>query len=397
MLLTTQENETHPIDDRTAVKRTLGVLNQVGAAIHPQQQVADLKTGEKQLVEIARAFAQEARILVMDEPTASLTNKEISTLFELIRTVKSHGVGVVYISHRLEETYEIADRVVVLRNGRNAGTTTGKAPVAEIVRMMLGREVGERFHKRTVQPGEVILDVRNLSTTKMLRGVSFSVRRGEILGIFGIAGAGQRNLAMALFGLFKTSGGEILMHGREVALDSATDAIAAGLGLLTDNRKQEGLLLQLPIVQNISLSSLGKMTKYGFVQGRAEYALGRYFADAMKIRATSILQRVRFLSGGNQQKVVLARALATRPDVIILNEPTRGVDIGAKVEIYGLMNQLAAEGKGLIMISSELPEVLGMSDRILVLYRGAVVAEFSQAEANQHNLLTYAMGGSLVK
>jgi ribose transport system ATP-binding protein len=385
------------IDDREAVQRTFAVLKKVGAPIHPQQRIAELTTGEKQLVEIARAFAQEARILVMDEPTASLTNKEIATLFELIRTVKSHGVSVIYISHRLEEIFEIGDRVVVLRNGRNAGVTTGQAPIVEIVRMMLGRDVGERFHKLTTQPGEVILEVRDLSTTRMLRNISFSVRQGEILGIFGIAGAGQRDLAMALFGLYKTSGGEISMHGRPVTLDSATDAIASGLGLLTDNRKQEGLLLHLPIVQNISLSSLGRMSRFGFIQEPKEFALGRYFGDALKIRATSILQHVRFLSGGNQQKVVLARALSTKPEVIILNEPTRGVDIGAKVEIYDLMNQLAAEGKGLIMISSELPEVLGMSDRILVLYRGAVVAEYSHTEANQHNLLTYAMGGSLVE
>ncbi|HST03317.1 MAG TPA: sugar ABC transporter ATP-binding protein [Chloroflexia bacterium] len=374
------------------------VLDKLGAPINARKMIFEITTGEKQLVEIARALSQDASVLVMDEPTASLTKKEIDILFHIIRTLKAQGVGIIYISHRLEEIYDIADRVCVLRNGRNAGETSGKAPIAEIVEMMLGREIGEKFHKQEVPVGETILEVRDLSAGAMLRNINLSVKQGEIVGVFGIAGAGQRELALALFGLHKLLSGQILVNGKPARINSPADAIRNKLGLLTENRKIDGLLLELSILHNITLSYLeGKgAAPAGYISDRKEKAFARSFFDKLSVRASSIQQQVKHLSGGNQQKVVLARALSTRPDVIILNEPTRGVDVGAKVEIYDLMSQMVSEGKGLILISSELPEVLGMSDRVLVMYRGSMVAEIPRSEATQQLLLTYAMGGNLV-
>jgi ribose transport system ATP-binding protein len=386
------------LDDAKAADSAQRVLDRLGAEISARETIRNLTTGEKQLVEIARALSQDAEILVMDEPTASLTKKEIDVLFQIIRTLKTQGASVIYISHRLEEIYEIADRVTVLRNGKNAGETSGQAPISEIVEMMLGREIGEKFHKKQVVLGETVLEVKGLSTPHMLRDVNLYVRQGEILGVFGIAGAGQRELALALFGLQRLSAGEILVRGKRARINSPAEAIRSGLGLLTENRKIDGLILEESILHNITLSYLnGKgVMPGGYISGRKERSFGRTFFDKLSVRAASIEQRVKFLSGGNQQKVVLARALSTKPDVIILNEPTRGVDVGAKVEIYDLMSNLVSEGKGLVLISSELPEVLGMSDRIMVIYRGTMVAEVPRGEATQQILLTYAMGGSLV-
>ena len=386
------------LDDSKHTALARRVLERLGAEFHPKRKIVELTTGEKQLVEIARALSQDAAVLVMDEPTASLTRKEIDSLFEIIRTLKSQGVSIIYISHRLEEIYEIADRVSVLRNGRNAGETSGKAPIPQIVEMMLGREIGEKFHKKQVALGETVLEVRNLSTESMLRDVNLSVRQGEILGIFGIAGAGQRELALSLFGLQRVTAGEILVNGKIARIHSPSDAMHNGLGLLTENRKVDGLILELPILENITLSYLNEkgVTPGGYISDHKERSFARAFFDKLNIRASSIDQKVKFLSGGNQQKVVFARALSMKPRVVILNEPTRGVDVGAKVEIYDLMSQMVAEGKGLILISSELPEVLGMSDRVLVMYRGTIAAEVPRSEATQQVLLTYAMGGNLV-
>lgn len=386
------------LNDRAALIGAQRVLDRLNTHIRPGQMISELTTGEKQLVEIARALSQNAQVLVMDEPTASLTKREIDVLFDIIRTLQSQGVSIVYISHRLEEIYEIAGRVVVLRNGKNAGEVQGNAPIPTIVGMMLGREIGERFHKRNVPFGDVALQVSDLSTEGMLRNIDLTVRCGEILGIFGIAGAGQRELAMSLFGLVPLKSGKIKINGREVRINNPGKAIKNGLGLLTESRKEDGLLLELSILENITLSHLNMpgVTPMGFISSRKEASFGATFFKKLNIRAPGLKQRVKFLSGGNQQKVVLARSLSTRPAVIILNEPTRGVDVGAKVEIYDLIGQLAEEGKGLIMISSELPEVLGLSDRVLVLYRGSISAELPRSEASQENLLTYAMGGHVV-
>lgn len=383
------------IDDAKAVEESRRHLAKIKANINPRSLIVDLTTGEKQLVEIARALAQDAKVLVMDEPTASLSNNEIGVLFTLIQSLKEQGVGIIYISHRLEEIYEIADSVLVLRNGYEAGETSGRAPVSEIVAMMLGRELGDRFQKPIIQIGEPIFEVQHLSVRDTLRNINLQVNQGEILGIFGIAGAGQRDLALALFGLRPLLSGKFFARGKEVSIRSPADAIAHGLGLLTESRKEDGLVLNLSILDNITLSYLDRIAVGGYIRGAAEKSFGQYFYEKLNIKAVGLNQKVRFLSGGNQQKVVLARALSTSPDVIILNEPTRGVDVGSKVEIYQLMNQQILEAKGLILISSELPEILGMSDRILVLYHGTFVAEFSAEEATQEKLLTYAMGGTV--
>lgn len=386
------------VDESTMIAGAKAALARLDANLEPSRRIAQLTTAEKQLVEIARALSLNARVLVMDEPTASLSRKEIATLFGIVDSLKRQGVSTIYISHRLEEISEVADRVAVLRNGRNAGETSSRAPVTELVEMMLGRQVDQQPARLASARGDSVLKVRDLSTARVLRNVSLELRRGEVLGVFGIAGAGQSELADALFGLTHVTTGTVEVDGQVVDNRSPSKAIANGLGLLTDDRKATGLLLDLSVLQNISLSALSRLSRIGVVASRRERSLGASFRDRLRIRTRSLDHQVKFLSGGNQQKVVLARALATKPRIVILNEPTRGVDVGSKREIYELMNQLTESGTAFLMISSELAEVSAMSDRVIVMYRGAVAAEFTRQEATQGNLLAYAMGeGQLVR
>jgi ABC-type sugar transport system ATPase subunit len=327
-------------------------------------------------VEIARALARDARIIVMDEPTAALTSAETDRLFAIIRDLAGRGIAVIHISHRLDEIFAIADRVVVLRDGRNVGVR----PVAglgrgELIGMMVGRELAEEYPRRSLPPGAVRLAVRGLRRGRAVRDVSFSVRGGEILALAGLVGAGRTETLRLVFGADRRDAGEITLDGRPLAIRSPRDAIAAGIGLLTEDRKLEGLVLGRSVLENFSLASLDRLSRAGFVDGGRERAAFDRHAGQLRIRVPHAGERVGNLSGGNQQKVVLARWLQRDCEVLLFDEPTRGIDVGARQEIYILMNDLAARGKAVVMVSSDLPEVLGMADRILVMHDGRVTGE----------------------
>ncbi len=352
-----------------------------------------LTTAQQQLVEIAKALAFQARIIVMDEPSAALTSHEVSRLFAIIEELKRQGIGVVYISHRLDEIFTVADRVTVLRDGLNVG----ERPIAQVTRqelieLMVGRELSDEFPKRATTIGPPRLEVTGLRRGRAVRDVSLSVRRGEILALTGLVGAGRTETVRLIFGADPREAGEIRLDGRLLAIRSPRDAIAAGIGLLTEDRKLQGLMLGHAVRENFGLPNLNWLTRGGFVMLRRERDEFARYVATLRIKASSGEQRAGTLSGGNQQKVVLAKWLARNCDVLIFDEPTRGIDVGAKYEIYLLMNELAAQGKAILMISSELPEVLGMADRILVLHEGRVTGEIADARgATQEQIMKLAI------
>jgi ribose transport system ATP-binding protein len=374
--------------------RAVGVLSSLGVDIDPRRPVRSLGIAEQQMVEIAKAISLESKILIMDEPTSALTEREINELFARIRALKQSGVSIIYISHRLEEIFSIGDRVTVLRDGKQVGTRlTGEATMPALIKMMVDRELTQQFPKAYAPRGEEILRVEGLNRAGVLRNVSFSLYRGEVLGIAGLLGSGRTELARAIFGADPVDSGRVFIRGRLQQARSPRNAINNGLGFLTEDRKAEGLVLALSVKQNVCLPSLERLSRLGFVNRNEEAQLAARYVGDLRIKTTGLDQRVAFLSGGNQQKVVLSKWLACNADVLIFDEPTRGIDVGAKAEIYQLMNQLAASGVGIIMISSELPEVLGMSDRILVMHKGAIKGEFLAGEPTQEDLLHAALGG----
>jgi rhamnose transport system ATP-binding protein len=343
-------------------------------------------------VEIAKAIGAKAKILILDEPTASLTEHEVERLFRVIRALRDGGNGIIYISHRLEEIATIADRVTVLRDGQSIATRDlREVEPAELIRLMVGRDVAAVFPKREVPIGDVVLEVRSLQS-RAIRDVSFSVRRGEILGLAGLVGAGRTELAETLFGLTPVEGGEIRLHGSAVRIQSPPDAIELKIGYLPEDRRQHGVVLEMAIAANMSMASLGAVSRNGLIDGGAERRLARRLVDQLRVKTPSLYAETGSLSGGNQQKVSLARWLAIAPDVMILDEPTQGVDIGSKSEIHQMMVELAARGMAIVMISSELPEILGMSDRIAVMRAGRIAGELSRAEATQERVLALALG-----
>jgi ribose transport system ATP-binding protein len=358
--------------------------------------VRRLSTAQKQMVEIARALSWRPRLLILDERTSSLTQAEIGELFHILRALKADGVAILYISHRLEELGEIADRVSVLRDGRYVAArdvrTTG---IPELIRMMVGRGVDQQFPKVEIEPGPEVLRVEGLTRRGAFADVSFRVRAGEIVGMAGLVGAGRSETARVIFGADRRDAGQVFVEGRPVAIDSPDDAIAAGVALLPEDRKSQGLVLALPVRQNMSLATLGRFARFGIVRQRAREAMARRFVNDLRIRTPSTGFRARNLSGGNQQKVVLGKWLASEPKVLIFDEPTRGIDVGAKVEVYGLMNQLAQRGAGILLISSELPEVLGMSDRVLVMHEGRLAADLPRAEATPERVIALASGEAM--
>jgi len=382
---------------------TQRILDSLELPLDARRPVAALSVAEQQMVEIAKAVSFQAKLIVMDEPTAALTEHETAKLFGLVRRLKGQGVAVIYISHRLEEVFALADRVVVLRDGRNAGelavrvggATGGDACATDtIVRMMVGRELGEMFRREPVALGEAALEVRGLSrAASRVRDVSLAVRAGEIVSLAGLVGAGRTEIARAIFGVDRPDAGEIRVGGKPAAIRSPRDAIRAGMGLVTENRKEQGLFLMLAVRENMTSAGLDRLSRLDFVRRRAERELVGSMIGQLRIRTPSAEQQVQFLSGGNQQKVVLARWLALKPRVLLLDEPTRGIDVGAKAEVYALMGQLARQGVGVLMVSSELPEVLGMSDRILVVREGTIAGELSRAEATQEGVMRLATGG----
>jgi ribose transport system ATP-binding protein len=370
------------------------VIDQLGVRLNVRIPVNRLSVAQQQMVEIAKATSRNASIIAMDEPSATLTEHELESLFDLIRSLKSRGVSIIYISHRLEEIFQIADRVTVLRDGRLVGTKlVSETNKDEIIRMMVGRELKEKIPKQPAEIKSPALTVSHLSRKGVLNDISFTVHKGEILGIAGLVGAGRTELARAIFGADPIDSGEIWLNGNKVEIRSPRDAIRLGIGLVTEDRKALGLILGMVVRENISLANLDSLTRFGFINRKEEKSVAVRFVEDLMIKTPSIEQQVQNLSGGNQQKVVLAKWLFTQSRVLIFDEPTRGIDVGSKVEIYQLMNRLAANGVAIIMISSELPEILGMSDRILVMHEGRIVGELSREEATQEKIMWLATGG----
>ncbi len=392
------------VDWRRLEQDAAKLLDRLGVKLDPHVPVATLSVAQQQMVEVAKALSSRARILIMDEPTSALTEREAELLFALIRRLKAEGIAIIFISHRLEEIFEIADRITVLRDGRLVATVdAAQTNPSEIVRMMVGRVLEDLFHKEPARIGEVVLEVRGLSRTvsqdgavrRVLDNVSFQVRRGEIVGLAGLVGAGRTEVARAIVGADPIDSGEIWLDGRPVHIRSPQDAIRLGIGFVPEDRKTQALILNMAVRENISLALLGTRG-YGPLHIGEERSLARRLVEALLIRTPSVEQRVVNLSGGNQQKVVIAKWLALSPKVLILDEPTRGIDVAAKAEVHALMSRLAGQGVGILMISSELPEVLSMSDRILVMCEGRITCDLPRAEADQEKVMTCATQRRLV-
>ena len=368
------------------------LCDDMGVKLNPRTPVKELGVAYQQIVEIVKAVSREAKIVIMDEPTAPLSSTEIEVLFSIVGRLKAKGVTVIYISHRLDEVFAICERVSVLRDGRHVITSDTAATSSQaLVSSMVGRRLEDVYPPRSAAPGAEALRVEGLRNAR-LNGVSFSLGRGEILGIGGLVGAGRTELARAIFGADELTGGSIYLAGEKILIRRPLDAIALGIGLLPEDRKQHGLLLGLSVRENISFSILGKLSRRGFLRKRREREICGALASEIRIKTPSLEQRAKNLSGGNQQKVVLAKWLATSCSVLIFDEPTRGIDVGAKQEIYQLLRRLVEEGKSVIMISSEMPELIGMSDRILVMRNGAVAGELEKADFSQERILMMASG-----
>lgn len=359
-----------------------------------QQEAGQCSVGQQQMIEIAKALMTNARIIIMDEPTAALTEREIQKLFEVIRSLKKEGVSIVYISHRMEEIFALCDRITVMRDGKTVDTQDiPHTSFDDVVRKMVGRELTERYPTRHPNPGEWVLEVNNASKRGQFENVSFSVRSGEIVGFSGLMGAGRTEIMRAIFGLESLDSGEIRVHGKKVNIRRPDDAVRHGIGFITEDRKDEGLVLDFSIRENMALPNLFSFTSKGFISGKKEQEFVDTLIKRLQVKTQSSETPARSLSGGNQQKVVIAKWIGIGPSVLILDEPTRGVDVGAKREIYQLMNELTDRGVAIIMVSSELPEVLGMSDRIIVVHEGKLSGELSREQATQENIMTLATGG----
>ncbi len=382
------------VDWRGRRRRALELLARVGARIDPDVDAAELSMPQQQLVEIARALGADARVLILDEPTASLSEEDTGNLLRVLRELRGQGVGIIYISHRLEELPLIADRVTVLRDGCTIATRAmAEVGREELIRMMVGRELSAVFPKRAVAPGEPVLQVRGLgSSAAGVHDVDLEVHAGEIVGLAGLVGAGRTELARTLFGLTPADAGEVRLRGVSVRIASPTAAIARGIAYLPEDRRRHGVVLGMPVRANITLASLDRISGAGGLDLRRERELAAEYTRRLEVRTPSIHTPVSALSGGNQQKVALSRWLVTRPSLLILDEPTQGVDVGAKAEIHALMSDLAGQGVAVLMISSELPEILGMSDRIAVMRGGTIVAVLARAQATQERVLAAALG-----
>jgi ribose transport system ATP-binding protein len=381
------------IDARRMRAEASQLLQTLGLKIDPDRPVREMGIAQQQMVEVAKALVGNARVLVMDEPTSALTSTEIDELFATINRLTARGTAIIYISHRLEEMARIGNRVTVLRDGRKIAThRIGEVDVGYLIRLMANRDLSEHFPKRRVPAGAPLLEVRGLRRAGVLDDISLTVRAGEVVGLAGLLGAGRTEVARAIVGADRRDGGEIRVKGEVARMEHPAEAIRRGIGFMPEDRKTQGLIQMLSVGENTTLAALGIFSRGGFLKRREAAAVASKLVKDLRIRTPSLDQPVAQLSGGNQQKVVLAKWLATGADILIMDEPTRGIDIGAKVEIYELMNQLTARGAGILMISSELTEVLGMSDRILVMHAGRLVAEFDSAEATQEKVLRAALG-----
>ncbi|MCY8719381.1 ribose ABC transporter ATP-binding protein RbsA [Bacillus sp. S10C12M] len=369
-------------------------FNKLSVSLSLDQEAGECSVGQQQMIEIAKALMTNAEVIIMDEPTAALTEREISKLFEVMTALKKNGVSIVYISHRMEEIFAICDRITIMRDGKTVDTTNiSETDFDEVVKKMVGRELTERYPKRTPSLGDKMFEVKNATVKGRFEDISFSVRSGEIVGVSGLMGAGRTEIMRALFGVDKLDSGEIWIAGKKTAIKNPQDAVKKGLGFITENRKDEGLLLDTSIRENIALPNLSSFSPKGLIDHKREAEFVDLLIKRLTIKTASSETHARHLSGGNQQKVVIAKWIGIGPKVLILDEPTRGVDVGAKREIYSLMNELTERGVAIIMVSSELPEILEMSDRIIVVHEGRISGEIDAQEATQERIMTLATGG----
>ncbi len=383
------------IDWRTIHARSRALLRQLESDIDPTIRLKDLSIAQRHLVAIARALSVEARIVIMDEPTAALSRKEIDDLFRIVEGLKRQGKAILFISHKFDEVYEIAENFAVFRDGKAVGQGRLKeTPQSEIVRLMVGRDVHDAFPKIAVEIGQTVLSVENYCHPTEFNDISFELKRGEILGVYGLIGAGRSELCQSLFGITKPSSGRLVLEGSRIEIRSSAQAIAAGIVYVPEERGRHGLALPMPIFQNMSLPSLAKTSRSGFLNAANELKLARQYAERLDLRAAALSVPVGTLSGGNQQKVVIGKWLATKPKVIILDEPTKGIDIGSKAAVHGFISELASQGLSIIMVSSELPEILGMSDRVMVMREGLQAGIFERSEASAEVLVRAATGNA---
>ena len=381
------------IDQKKMNRDAQALLDQLHTGIDARRRISMLSVAQQQMVEVAKALSMNARILIMDEPTSALTDQEIRELFALIRRLKAQGVAIIYISHRLEELFEIGDRVTILRDGKYIATRKlHEIDTSELIRLMVNRDLGDHYPKVPSPPGEELLRVDGLSRRGVLHDISLTLHRGEVVGVAGLLGSGRTELARAIFGADPIDAGKLFIKGHPVKINRPAAAIRNRIAYLSEDRKSQGLVLHLSIKDNICLPSLERFARLGWIRRNAEQEVAGAFVQKLRIRTPDVNQQVRYLSGGNQQKVVLSKWLCSQADILLFDEPTRGIDVGAKVEIYQLMNQLTADGAAILMISSDLPEMLGMSDRILVMCRGRLVAECATRNATQERILQYALG-----
>ncbi len=381
------------LDEKSLNQKARELFSELHVKLDPRARVSGLAVAQQQMVEIAKALSYNSDVLIMDEPTAALTDTEIGELFRIIRHLRERGAGIVHISHRLEELKQISDRVTVMRDGRYIDTVgTAETDIQSIISMMVGRTIFEESPELPEHPStEVVLEVRNLSRGRAIRDVSFKLHRGEILGISGLVGAGRTEVMRAVFGADPHDSGEVLIHGKAVKIRTPADAVAHGVGYLSEDRKRYGLALPMDVEANVVLASLRKFTgRFGRILYKRTRAAALERVDGLAIKTPSVGQRVKNLSGGNQQKVVIAKWLTADTEILIFDEPTRGIDVGAKSEIYRLLNDLAQQGKAIIMISSELPEILRMSHRILVMCEGRITGELASGEATQEKIMAFA-------
>ncbi len=381
------------VDTKVMQAEAQGILDQLGLDFAVNALISDLSIAQRQMVEIAKAISIKSRVIILDEPTSALTERESGKLFGLMHSLRKQGVTLIYISHRMEEIFALSDRVAVMRDGQMVGVApTRELNVNSIVQMMVGRELKEFFPKAQTQRGDVVLEVRNLRSGAHLKDATFTLYKGEIVGLAGLVGSGRTEIARVLFGADQNEGGKILVADRPVKIHSPQEAIRLGIGLVTEDRKAQGLFLGQSVRSNASVSLFERLSRFGFLLYKQIDQWMRSAVKQLNIRSSSFEQQVGSLSGGNQQKVVIARWLAVNPQILILDEPTRGIDVSSKAEIHNLIGELAAKGMAILMISSELPEILGISDRILVMREGRLVAEFSRAEATQDRIMQAATG-----
>ncbi|WP_100611213.1 sugar ABC transporter ATP-binding protein [Confluentibacter lentus] len=389
------------LDSKKMHKKTKELLERLNCNLNPKTLVSELRVGEQQLVEIAKALLEEAKLVIMDEPTSAISDSEIEVLFKIIASLKEQGVSILYISHKLDKLRLIADRYIGLRDGNTVGTIENakEASKEDLIRLMVGRDIKNIYKKDSVDFGDEVLRIENIclpkvinKSTFLLKDINFSVKKGEVLGLFGLMGAGRTELLETLFGLHsKIMSGKIYVENKEVRIKSVRDAIKNGIGLVPEDRKEDGLVLGMEISKNVSMASINNVVKSGFLSTKLEADLSKKYIEALKIKTPSEKQLSKNLSGGNQQKVVLAKWLATSPKVLFLDEPTRGIDVNAKNEIYHLINNLAKKGLGIVVVSSELPEIMAISDRILVLSDTRITGYFDQASANEEAIMKAAV------